>query len=473
METNRQNKPLTNKYQNYPDNFNKYFLSIADKITNDVRYKNRESCKTLKSPTHYLAKLFHKPFPNIQCHNTSTKEIEKIIKSLNLKKSYGYDEISTEILKISAPFISSPLTYICNRSILYGIFPTRLKYSLIKPIYKKGDRENAANYRPISLLTAFSKVFEKIIYNRLIQHIETNNILRDAQFGFRTFSSTEKASYKLINGILNALNNRMVVGGIFWDLQKAFHCVNHNILLTKLKYYGITGTTHKLIKCYLKDRYQRVILQNNSPDSRSKWGKIKYGVPQGSILGLLLFLLYINDLSQITHENSKVILYADDTSIIITSPNPSNYENIVIKIFEDINRWFNSNLLSLNLEKTHYMQFRNKNSAPIDLNIGHENKNITKTSSTKFLGLTLENTLSWKIHIDTIITKLSSATFAIRTLKPFLSQDSLRMMYYLYFHSIMTYGLIFWGNSHYSNTIFRMQKRAIRVIMGLKKQRLL
>ena len=209
--------------------------------------------------------------------------------------------------------------------------------------------------------------------------------MRDEQFGFRTFSSTEKASYKLIDGILNALNNRMAVGGIFCDLQKAFDCVNHNILLTKLKYYGITGTTHKLIKSYLKDRYQRVILQNNSPDSRSKWGKITHGVPQGSILGPLLFLLYINDLPQITHENSKVTLYADDTSIIITSPNPSNHENTVNKIFEDINRWFNSNLLSLNHEKTHYMQFRNKNSSPIDLNIGHENKKITKTSSIKFL----------------------------------------------------------------------------------------
>jgi hypothetical protein len=114
----------------------------------------------------------------------------------------------------------------------------------------------------------------------------------------------------------------MIVGGLFCDLQKAFDCVNHNILLTKLKYYGIMGTTHKLIKSYLKDRYQRVILHNNSPDSLSKWGKILHGVPQGSILGPLLFLLYINDLPQITHENSKMILYADDTSIIITNSNP-------------------------------------------------------------------------------------------------------------------------------------------------------
>ena len=129
-----------------------------------------------------------------------------------------------------------------------------------------------ANYRPISLLTAFSKVFERIRYDRLLQHIETNNILTNVQFGFRTFSTTDKASYKLIDGILDALNNKMMVGGIFCDLQKAFDCVNHSILLTKLKFYGITGTTHKLIKSYLEGRYQRVVLNNNSPDLTFKLG---------------------------------------------------------------------------------------------------------------------------------------------------------------------------------------------------------
>jgi len=131
----------------------------------------------------------------MQFNNTSTKEIDKIIKSLNLKQSSGYEEISTKILKISAPFIISPLNYICNKSILSGTFPTRLKYSIIKPVYKKGDRDNVTNYRPVSLLTAFSKIFERIIYDRLLQHIETNNILTDEQFGFRTFSSTDKTSY--------------------------------------------------------------------------------------------------------------------------------------------------------------------------------------------------------------------------------------------------------------------------------------
>jgi len=212
--------------------------------------------------------------------------------------------------------------------VLSGTFPTRLKYTTVKPLLKKGDKGNVANYRSISLLTSFSKVFEQIIYDRLLKHIETNNVLVVEQFGFRTSSSTEKASYKLTDDILNALNNRMMVGGICCDTQKAFDCINHNILLTKLEFYGITGITYKLLKCYRKGRYQRVVLNNYSSSLCSNWGEITHGVPRGSILGPLLFLLYINDLPQITDDNSKIVLFADDTSMIITNPNCLNFEKM-------------------------------------------------------------------------------------------------------------------------------------------------
>jgi hypothetical protein len=191
-----------------------------------------------------------------------------------------------------------------------------------------------------------------------------------------------------------------------------------------------------------------VVLNNNSSNLCSNWGEITHGVPQGSILGPLPFLLYINDLPQITNDNSKTVLFADDTSIIITNPNNKNFENSVHKIFQHIYEWFSTNLLSLNLDKTHYMQFVTKNSSLIDFNIMHGNKKTANICNTKFLGLTLGNTLSWKSHIDAITPKLSSASFAMRAVKPFLYQDSLRMVYYSYFHSIMTYGLIFWGNSY-------------------------
>jgi len=203
-ETNRLKGPITrtiNNNQNSPKAFNKYFWSITENILQDVRCTNKQGPNINKNPNYYLLNLFHKPFPSTKLKNTPPKEIEKIINSLKIKESSGYDEVSTKILNISAPFISSPLSYICYKSMLSGTFPTRLKYVIVKPLLKKGVKENVGNYSPISLLTSFSKVFEQIIYDRLLKHIEMNNILAVEQFSFRTSSSTEKASYKLTDDV--------------------------------------------------------------------------------------------------------------------------------------------------------------------------------------------------------------------------------------------------------------------------------
>jgi hypothetical protein len=167
-----------------------------------------------------------------------------------------------------------------------GTFPDRLKYSEIKPIYKKGDNTLTTNYRPISLLPVFSKIFEKVIYKRLYYHLILNNILVKEQFDFRCNSSTEVAVYTLINNILSSLNNRTIVGGLFCDLQKAFDCVNYDTLLSKMKFYGTTGVANTLMESYLGNSYQRVIINGYF----SKWKKLQHRVPQGSVLGPLLFL---------------------------------------------------------------------------------------------------------------------------------------------------------------------------------------
>jgi hypothetical protein len=258
------------------------------------------------------------------------------------------------------------------------------------------------------------------------------------------------------------MNERKVVGGIFCELQKTFDCVNCNILLTKLEFYGVTGTTHKLIKSYLEGRYQKVILDDNFPNSNSGWGEIRLGAPQGSILGPLLFPLYVNDFPKIVNDNAEVVLYTDDTSIIITILNPTDFTNSANKILQDINKWFTTNLLSLNADKTQYMQLVTKTSSLINLHVKYKNKEIANATNTKFLGLTLDNTFFWKNHIDTIVPKLSSACFTVRAVKPFLSQESLRMVYFSYFHSIMTYGLVFWGSS-YSNAVSKLQKRMLEL----------
>ena len=207
MEMNRLkgaiNTALIN-YQNSPEAFNRYFLSIPTNIIDGIRIKTNQISNTTKNPNYYLSNLFHEPFASIEFQNTSTRETEKIINSLKMKYSSGYDKIFTEVLKFSAPFISCPFGCTCNKSMLSGTFLARLKYAIVKPLLKKGNKKNVVNYRQISLLTSFSKVFERLVYDRLLKYVTTNNILRAEQFGFRVSSSTEKASYKLKDDILNA-----------------------------------------------------------------------------------------------------------------------------------------------------------------------------------------------------------------------------------------------------------------------------
>ena len=245
-------------------------------------------------PSNYLITNYNNTLSIINWKYATTYEINKILKSLKTKNSYGYDEIPIKILKLSAPFIISPLTYICNKSLSCGVFPERLKYAIIKPVYKKGDKLLTTNYRPISLLTSCSNIFEKLIYSRLYKHICTNNILAKEQYGFRIDSSTEAASYNVINEILKAMNNRLLVGGIVCDLEKVFDCVNHEILVNKLQFYGITGKFPALIQSYLRGRYQKVLIDkfNAYDDVSPGWRKITNGVPQGLILDPLLFLIH-------------------------------------------------------------------------------------------------------------------------------------------------------------------------------------
>ena len=276
---------------------------------------NKQILSCAKHSLSYLSQVFKLPFTNNFFHNTSTGETKNIIHSFPWKNLCGYVEISMKIMKVSAPFVSSPLFRIINRSVNSGVLPTRLKYSIITPLHKKGDKNNVSNYWPISLLISFSKIFKRIIYNRLITHITSNNIFTNSQFGFRKKSSTDKTAYKLINDILTALNGKKIVEGIFFDLEKVFDCVNHDFLSAKTEYYGIRGVMYTLIKSYLQDRYQRVKFNNKLPN----WDKINIGVPQGSVLGPLFFLIYINGLPSVipwtlSNKNPSIILFADDTS---------------------------------------------------------------------------------------------------------------------------------------------------------------
>ena len=235
-----------------------------------------------------------------------------------------------------------------------------------------------------------------------------------------------------------------------------------------MKFYGITGFANRLMKSYLRNRCQRVIINahNNSIGYFSKWKEVQHRVQQGSVLGPLLFLIYINDLSKSASDKSSQILFADDTSFIIANRDETEFNFKTNEILNEINKWFHSNLLTLNYDKTYFLQFLTKTDNEINMQVPFGNRKIATAQSLKFLGLIIDTTLTWKHHIGELTSRLNKACYAIRSVKPFLSLDVPRSTYFSYAHSIISYGIIFCGNLSYSEDIFKIQKRIISIIMN-------
>ena len=449
------NDEIITNPQDISNMFNSFFANIGTNLSSNIEANINNN--SLSFSDYYSN-------PTDLCFNfnlISENDILVIIKKLKNKNSSGKDEISNRLLKSIKHEISKPLCVIINQSLSSGIFPEALKIAKVKPLFKKGDKKCLNNYRPISLLPTISKVFERVIYIQIYNYFNSHNLLCEQQYGFRSQHSTELATIKLVDNIIDQLDNRYTIKtpvAIFIDLSKAFDTLNFDILLHKLKHYGITGISLSLIENYLTNRYQYVSYENCD----SVLLELKTGIPQGSILGPLFFSIYINDLVN-TSDIFSYLMYADDTTLYfnVEDFNETNKVMAINNELEKVNIWLKLNKLTLNTEKTKCMFFhkrRKVNHMQFTIN----NKHIDIVLQFSFLGVLLDENLSWKNHIDMVTNKLSKLIGILHKLKYIYPQNALLTIYNTLFVPHINFGSLVWGTNQ--KRIGKIQKKAIRII---------
>jgi hypothetical protein len=361
----------------------------------------------------------------------------KVIENLQNKKSPGPDNITPKLLKSCVATLSGPLTHIANLSFANGHFPSQLKLAKVIPIFKKSDLTHPGNYRPISLLSIINKVFEKLMYSRLYKFLTKHKLLYSYQFGFRENHSTSLALIEIVDNIRQSIEDGNYTLGIYLDLTKAFDTVDHTILLKKLQHYGIRGITNDWFKSYLTDRKQYTLANGENSDIAT----VEAGVPQGSVLGPLLFLIYINDIPNCTAE--KLRLFADDANSFIADKDPIILKRKAINTVTNINEWLTANKLLISLPKTCYTIFVAQNKTiPEYLNsIKIEQTVIRRTATAKYLGVILDEKLDWHDHVQQLTKDLVKICNSFKIVKHYTHIKDKNKLYYAYIHSKLRYGI--------------------------------
>ena len=460
-----------------PNEFNKHFVKAGKDVVKSIGETNIEPESFLKNNN----------APTLEFSLTSPGEIVDIIRGFQPKSSFDIDGVSMKLLKSVAIEISTPLSHIFNLSLKNAIFPTQLKLSRIVPIHKGGKPEFCDNYRPIALLSSLSKVLEKIVSLKLVNHLEYHKLISPRQFGFQRNKNTEHNLLNVVNFISKALNEGEYCIGIFLDLRKAFDVCDHEILFKKLKHKGVTGKTLDWFRSYLSGRRQVVEVNGH----KSKQEEIDMSVIQGSILGPILFLIYIDDLP--SSSQLEAFLFADDTQGLKSGKNLAALIDSVNLELVKWAQWFRSNKMAVNTDKTKYLIFHTKgkqidlngkklifdNNDPLkpfnpslvhELERIHDNHDNPSSRSYKLLGILFDEHLNFNHHINHLKSKLSKALYCINRIKNFVPQKTLKTIYFSLFHSHLLYCPQIVNCSSKSNIekIFTVQKKAIRSITNSK-----
>ena len=444
------------------ETFNDFFTNIGPKLASEIKSTCQKS---------YKAFLTEKITSNFNFHTVDVEHVKKTFGKLKSKASSGHDGISSSLLKDIHIIIAEVTTTIINQSLLTGIFPDSLKCAKVVPVFKKDSPHQLGNYRPISLLPALSKVFEKIAYEQTYEYLSDKKLLYKSQYGFRKNHSTELAAMEVTDTIFKYLDNKKLPIAIFIDLSKAFDTIDHETLLFKLKHYGIRGTAYNWFKSYLTNRTQYVQYK----DKCSQKLKITTGVPQGSILGPLLFIVYVNDIAKITNKFHFTI-YADDTTLIepicsFTNPSQANINTLTAQINAELDgvvQWMELNKLSLNVKKTKMMLFhyKQRNVKDIKLQIKINGIVVEKVKKFKFLGITLDENMTWTAHKQKVASKMAYSIGIMKRLKKCMPMSVMKTLYNSLIVPHLTYGLILWGKK--LKRIIKLQKWAIRAMANAK-----
>lgn len=451
---NEQGQEFTNSIEmaNYCNN---YFINIGIDMEKNIPIpKNSCSLDPINPNSMFLTPI-------------TKNELVKHISSLKSSGCPGYDGISTQIIKQTHMEIMTPLLHIINLIFKTGIVPSDFKMSIVTPIHKNGPKTDIKNYRPISVISNFSKIFEKCFKEKLTMFFNKNDILSDDQYGFMNGSSTSDALHRFATEIINNLNTGNKCIGVFLDLAKAFDTVPHKKLLDVLIHYGVRGTVSKLIESYLTNRSQVVKINKILSDRQI----IKIGVPQGTVLGPILFITYLNSLLR-QNIGGSVISYADDTVLIFSGRDWDETKNKVVRGLKIIKNWLHSHKLTLNLTKTNYISFSlTAAGRPLFSYITIDDNKINEVSSTKYLGVIIDQFLKWQPHIDYLTNKIRKLIHKFYLLREFLNTKILIMLYKAFVESLLRYGILVWGGL-YNNALYKLntvQKFILKIIYKKNK----